>query len=160
MFTDASTLGLGSVLMQPDQRGKLHAMAYASRTLNQAERNYRVTHLGALAVVWVLKKFRDILYGFKITIFTDHAPVTHLFKSMNLQGRLARCFLKIEEFFSEIGHVPVRANVAADSLSRNIAVVANSPLPLKKVSLTDLGKAQREHGLCVVPLKVIEITQQ
>ncbi len=39
MFTDVSTLGLGGVLMQPDQHGKLHAIAYASRTLNQAEKN-------------------------------------------------------------------------------------------------------------------------
>ncbi len=51
MFTNASALGLGAVLMQPDQRGKLHAIAYASRALNQAEKNYSVTHLEALAVV-------------------------------------------------------------------------------------------------------------
>ncbi len=70
MFTDASSLGLGAVLMQPDPRGKLHAIAYASRTLNQAENNYSVTHLEALAVVWALKKFRDI--------------VSHLFTSKNL----------------------------------------------------------------------------
>ncbi len=98
-------------------------------------------------MVWALKKFRDIVYGYKITIFTDHAPVTHLFKSKNLQGRLARWFLTIEEFCPEIRHVPGRANVVAESLSRNIAVVANSPPPLEDFSLTDLAKAQREHGL-------------
>ncbi len=147
MFTDASALGLGAVLMQPDQHGKLHAIAYASRTLSQAEKNYSVTHLEALAVVWALKKFRNIVYGYKITIFTDHAPVTHLFKSKNLQGRLARWFLTVEKFCPEIRHVPGRANVVADSLSRNIAVVANSPPPLEDFSSTDLAKAQREHDL-------------
>ncbi len=147
MFTDVSTLGLGAVLMQPDQRGKLHTIAYVSRTLNQAEKIYSVTHLEALAVVWALKKLRDIVYGYKITIFTDHAPVTQLFKSRNLQGRLARWFLTIEEFTPKIRHVPGRANVVADSLSRNIAVVANSPPPLEHFSLTDLAKAQREHDL-------------
>ncbi len=44
MFTDTSTLRLGAVLMQPDQRGKLHAIAYASQTLNQAEK-ITVSHI-------------------------------------------------------------------------------------------------------------------
>ncbi len=83
MITEASSLGLGTMLMQPDQLGILHAIAYAGRTLNQAESSYSVTHLEALAVAWALKKFRDIVYDYKITIFTDHAPVTHLFKSKN-----------------------------------------------------------------------------
>ncbi len=147
MFTDASALRLGAVFMQPDQRGKLHAIAYASRTLKQEDKNYSITHLEALAVVWALKKFRDIVYGYKITIFTDHAPITLLFKSKDLQGRLARWFLTIKEFCSEIRNVPGRANFVADSLSRNIAVVANSPPPLEIFSSTDLAKAQREHDL-------------
>ncbi len=37
LYTNASALGLGAVLMQPDTRGKNHSIAYASRTLNQAE---------------------------------------------------------------------------------------------------------------------------
>ncbi len=73
LYTDASTLGLGAVLMQPDAHGKNHAIAYASRILNQAEANYSVTHQETLAIVWVLKHFRDIILGYPITVFTDHA---------------------------------------------------------------------------------------
>ncbi len=80
LYTDASALGLGAVLMQPDTRGKNHAIAYASRTLNQAEANYYVTHQETLAIVWALKHFRDIILGYSITAFTDHAPVTEFFK--------------------------------------------------------------------------------
>ncbi len=58
IFTDGPTLGLGAVLMQPDPSGKLHAIAYASRTLNQAEKNYSVSYLEALAVV----KFRHSVW--------------------------------------------------------------------------------------------------
>ncbi len=76
LYTDASALGLGAVLMQPDARGKNHAIAYASCTLNQTEANYSVTHQETLAIAWVLNHFRDIILGYPISIFTDHAPVT------------------------------------------------------------------------------------
>ncbi len=66
--------------MQPDARGKNHATAYASRNLNQTEANYSVTHQETLAIVWALKHFRDIILGYPITVFTDNAPVTELFR--------------------------------------------------------------------------------
>ncbi len=52
---------------------------YASRVLNSAESKYSVTHLEALAIVWALKHFRDIIYGYPITVYTDHSVVTQLF---------------------------------------------------------------------------------
>ncbi len=84
--------------MQPDARSKIYAIAYASRTLNQAEVKYSVTHKETLAIVWALKHFRDIILGYLITVFTDHAPVTELFKGRNLTGRPARWYLTIQEF--------------------------------------------------------------
>ncbi len=63
MCTDASTPGLGAVLMQYDERGKNHAIANASRTLDSAEASYFITHLETLAVVWGLKNVRDIMLG-------------------------------------------------------------------------------------------------
>ncbi len=90
LYTDASQAGLGAVLMQPDSHGKLGAIAFASRSLNRAESNYSVTQLEVLAIVWALKKFRDLVYGYPITVFTDHLPATYLFKNKQLTGRLAR----------------------------------------------------------------------
>ncbi len=98
LYTDASALGLGAVLMKPDAHGKNHASAYAILTLNQGEANYSATHQETLAIVWALKHFRDIILGYSITVFTDHAPVTELFKARNLTGRLARWYLTIQEF--------------------------------------------------------------
>ncbi len=90
MYTDASALGLGAVLMQPDARGKNRAIAYArgknraiayaSRTLTPAESNYSVTHQETLAVLWARKHFRDIILGYPTTVYTDHAVVTELFQ--------------------------------------------------------------------------------
>ncbi len=107
---DASALRLGAVLIQPDARGK-----YASRTLTPAESNYSVTHQETLAAVWALKYFQDIILGYPITVYTDHAAVTELFKGKNLTGRLAHWYLTIQEFAPFFRYLLVRANVVADS---------------------------------------------
>ncbi len=68
MYTDASALGLGAVLMQPDARGKNLANAYAKLTLNPTEFNYSVTHQKTLAAIWGLKYFRDIILSYPIAV--------------------------------------------------------------------------------------------
>ena len=91
LYTDASALGLCAVLMQTDACGKNRVIAYASRTLNAAESNYSVTHQETLGVVWALKHFRDIIFGYT-SVYTGHAAVTELFKGRNLTGRLAQWY--------------------------------------------------------------------
>ena len=73
--TDASIHGLGAVLSQVQPDGKLHPVAYVSRSLNHCERNYGVSELETLAVVWAVTHFRSYLYGNKVTILTDHSAV-------------------------------------------------------------------------------------
>ena len=58
METDASRIGLGTVLAQEVEDGTRHPVAYASRTLQPHEENYGTTKLEALGVVWAAKHFR------------------------------------------------------------------------------------------------------
>ena len=59
--TDASCLGLGVILSQKQMDGKLHPVSYASRALSPVEKNYGITDLEMLAVVWAVGYFWQYL---------------------------------------------------------------------------------------------------
>ena len=73
--TDTSIQDLGAILSQPQTDGKLHPIVYASRALNKAEKNYSITELETLVVVWAVSHFHSYLYGNKVTVLTDHSAV-------------------------------------------------------------------------------------
>ena len=58
---------------QPD--GLLHPVTYASCSLSPAERNYGISELESLAVVWWIHHFHVYLYGHYVTVVTDHTAV-------------------------------------------------------------------------------------
>ena len=90
METDASISGVGAVLMQYKEDQKLHPVAYASRSLSAAERNYSITELETLAVVWALSSFHPYLYRQSVTIVTDHAAVQAILETPSPTGKHAR----------------------------------------------------------------------
>lgn len=89
LYTDASMVGIGAILTQLGEDGKEHVIAYASRTLNSAERNYSVTELECLAVVWGITHYRSYLFGRKFIVITDHYALKWLMTTQNHVGKLA-----------------------------------------------------------------------
>ena len=73
--TDASIQGLGAILSQLQSDDKLHPIAFASRALSPQEKNYSVTELETLAVVWAISHFSHYVYGNNLVVFTDHTAV-------------------------------------------------------------------------------------
>ena len=59
---DASDFATGVVLSQIED-GKSYVIYYASKTLNEAQRNYTTTEKELLVVVFALDKFRAYLVG-------------------------------------------------------------------------------------------------
>lgn len=112
--TDASGHAIGAVLCNADDR----PVAFASRSLNKAERNYCTIEKELVAIVWAVKHFRPYLYGRKFQILTDHRPLIYLFGMANPSSRLTKFRLTLEEYDFTINYLKGKDNVTADMLSR------------------------------------------
>ena len=76
---DASAYALGAVLQQGGEKGKLHPVAFLSRTLDATQRNWDIYDKELFAVVHALETWRPYLVGspHKIIINTDHNNLTY-----------------------------------------------------------------------------------
>ena len=90
-------MAIGVVLGQRE-RGKPYVVYYASKTLNEAQRNYTTTEKELLAMVYALDKFRAYLVLSDIIIFTDHSALKYLLTKQNVKARLIRWVLLLQEF--------------------------------------------------------------
>lgn len=115
--TDASITGLGAVLTQV-QEGEEKVIAYVSRTLNAAEKNYSVVELECLAVVWAINKLKGYLEGYQFTVVSDHRSLRWLRSLEKPSGRLARWMLELQHYNFEVLYRKGALNQVADALSR------------------------------------------
>lgn len=118
---DASAYGLGGMLSQ-DINGREHPIAYVSRSLNKAERNYGATEREALAVIYAVEKFQAYLGTRKFKVITDHASLKWFLRLENPTGRLARWGCRLSQYNFEIEHRRGTDNVVPDALSRLLPV--------------------------------------
>lgn len=92
---NASIKGLGAVLSQRQSDGRMHPIAYSSRALSPPEKNYGISGLETLAVVWAISHYHVYLYGHEVTMFTDHSAVKAILETTSPIGKHARWWTKV-----------------------------------------------------------------
>ena len=119
LHVDASRNGLGGVLYQRDDKGKLKVLAYGSKSVGPTERNYSAHKLEFLALKWaVTQKFQHYLYGKPFTVYTDHNPLAYVLTTAKLDATCHRWLSELSRYQFQIFYKPGRTNQAADGLSR------------------------------------------
>ena len=133
--TDASNFSIGAALSQV-QNGVEVPIAFASNTLNKAQRNYCTTKRELLAVVVYTKKYKHFLWGSDFTLRTDHSSLKWVLNFKEAEGMIGRWLAHLSEFgleHSQIQHRAGAKHINADNLSR---------IPVKKClneACTDCG---------------------
>jgi hypothetical protein len=97
IMCDTSDYVIGAVLGQRKE-GRVHAVYYASKTLNEAQLNYATTEKELLAVVFAFEKFRSYIVNSKVIVYTDHVAIKYLLAKKDAKPRLIRWILLLQEF--------------------------------------------------------------
>lgn len=114
---DASNFAISGVLLQKDDNGLWHPIAYRSKTINAPERNYKIYDKEFMAIVQALKDWRYYLEGLpKFTVISDHKNLEYWTKAHNLTQQQARWLLWLSRFNLQIMHHAGKSMRKSDAL--------------------------------------------
>jgi len=118
LYVDASDYAAAAVLTQ-NIGGKLDKpVAFASVKLSPTQRNWSTVEKEAFASIWALKKYQRWLFRSKVTVYSDHNPLTYLTQASSHSSKLMRWALALQEFDVSFKYKQGKRNTAADCLSR------------------------------------------
>ncbi|KAK9886172.1 hypothetical protein WA026_015683 [Henosepilachna vigintioctopunctata] len=150
IYTDASLLGIGAVLKQPQLQENIKTekpVAYFSKKLSESQKRKKAIYLECIAIKESVKYWQHWLIGKHFKIFSDHRPL----ENMNIKARtdeeLGDLTHYLSQFDFEIIYHPGKNNLEADCLSRNPVLDAEEDEEdkLKVVNLIKLEDILRDQ---------------
>ena len=116
LAVDSSTIGTGAVLSQVVD-GKEEAIAYVSTTFKNGS-SWSGTEKEVTGILWAIQEVRQLIHDKKLTVITDHRPVKSIVTKRNLNAKLHRMVLAIQDIDCDFEHREGRKMVVPDALSR------------------------------------------
>jgi transposase InsO family protein len=148
---DASLSGLGAALIQ--ENGPI---AYASKSLSDAESRYSNIEREMLGIVFGLERFHHYVYGRHVLVETDHKPLEAIAKKNLAMAppRLSRMLLRIQHYDATIQYIPGKDIPLADALSRI------TPCPSRDIIGFDMTVHEMQVHLSATPSCLESIRQE
>ncbi|SPC66394.1 related to pol protein [Ustilago sp. UG-2017b] len=117
--TDASDFAIAGVLKQEHEQ-RWHPVAYYSRKMSSAEKNYEIHDKELLAVVACLTQWRRMLAGLpsQLVILTDHEALKYFKSQRRITGRQARWAVLLADFDFILQYRPGDKGGEPDALTR------------------------------------------
>ncbi|KAL9987332.1 hypothetical protein ACROYT_G001621 [Oculina patagonica] len=154
---DASSAGLGAVLLQIQDNGQRRPIFYISRSLSDAEKNYAVIEKEALASTWACERLEEYVPGLPWKQITSRL----FHSSQQLTCPILRFRLRMMRYNPEVLHVPGKCQISADALSREeVEIFASSTvnqLPANAQRLQEIIESQRNDEVCMQVRRWVEI---
>ena len=152
---DASSYGVGAVISHVFPDGSERPVAYGSRTLTKAEKNYPQIEREALSIIFGVKKFYQYVYGRKFTLITDHKPLVAILGPRKglpalAAARLQHWAVTLSAYSYDVRFRPTEKHCNADGLSR-LPLFDETSAPVENVSTASLFNVNQINSLPLKP---------
>jgi len=133
--TDASNVAIGAVLLQ-ERKDEQWVVAYCSRQLTMAEKNYGTVERECLALTFAFEKFQHYIMDQEVLVESDHRPLSWMKTAVSKNNRIQKWANILDKYKYTIRYIRGKDNEAADFLSR-----------LPETNVITRGQAAKEKSI-------------
>jgi len=117
--TDASSVGLGAMLLQSKKTGDLLKLIYCvSKKIDDCESRYDSSKLELMGIVWMMSKLRQFLLGLQFVVYTNCQALVYVNSFEATNAQVARSHDVLQEYDFTIKYRPENRMYHVDALSR------------------------------------------